>query len=855
MKRSVLLITLLSLLTLSFCSAYAQNAITVDDVVGKYGMSPIDTVKTGTDIMFKLRYVNGTGANVNISNGYEIYSPDGATWSGPVAGDTLTGAIPRSNWDLNFAMNLFTGVSRDTLGIIAAKISSSGMPIGFNGVPYGIKIGQFDESENDLHICIDSAWFRPGGTWKWAATGVNAFPTWGGPYCYLIYLNPPMSPEITNCPPTGIEGSHCATFTYDFNAVFFEGSPATFELVSGPGTINATTGVWTWNSATIADVGTSVSIVVRPCDPYGCGPDCTVPINVTNEAPVITCPPTALMKLGTTASFAVTATDACHDPLTYSILAVTPAFVGAISINPNSGVITASPVTPSNEYDIVVSVSDGNLSAQCNWQLKTFGGCPFSLQISKEHDVIQGGYWTVPVNLVSAWPGSGLGGFNILIAYDNSALSFQNATLGAPFGPAGCGWEYFTYRFGPDGNCGGGCPSGMIRIVGMAETNNGANHPDCFLPATLPATLFNLNFLVSNDRTLECQYVPIRFYWLACGDNTLSNTAGDELYISCSVADFENTLVNIGDPNVGFPTYLGAQATCDVSGGEGKPSPIRAIDFINGGIDIVCADSIDLRGDINLNGLANEIADAVNFTNYFIKGLAAFTINLNGQIAASDVNADGIALSVADLVYMIRIIVGDAQPYAKIAPVAATYTIDNGVISVDGTMGAAYLLLVGDAQPELLANNMLMQSEFDGANTRVLVYPDFGSNDIKLTAVETFSGTFLNTNGAEVLSIELATADGNMVVARELPSNFGLSQNYPNPFNPTTTISFLLPVSSDWTLTITNIVGQVIATQSGYSEAGETKVTVDASNWASGLYFYSLKTGDFANTKKMMLVR
>ena len=50
-------------------------------------------------------------------------------------------------------------------------------------------------------------------------------------------------------------------------------------------------------------------------------------------------------------------------------------------------------------------------------------------------------------------------------------------------------------------------------------------------------------------------------------------------------------------------------------GGDGKPKPIRCVDFTNGGIDIICADSIDARGDINLNGLAYEVADAVMFSN------------------------------------------------------------------------------------------------------------------------------------------------------------------------------------------------------------------------------------------------
>ena len=72
------------------------------------------------------------------------------------------------------------------------------------------------------------------------------------------------------------------------------------------------------------------------------------------------------------------------------------------------------------------------------------------------------------------------------------------------------------------------------------------------------------------------------------------------------------------------------------------------------------ADAMD-----NLNEISNEISDAVLFSNYFVYGIGVFDINEAGQIAATDVNADGLTLSVADLVYMVRIILGDAAPYPK----------------------------------------------------------------------------------------------------------------------------------------------------------------------------------------------
>jgi hypothetical protein len=65
---------------------------------------------------------------------------------------------------------------------------------------------------------------------------------------------------------------------------------------------------------------------------------------------------------------------------------------------------------------------------------------------------------------------------------------------------------------------------------------------------------------------------------------------------------------------------------------------------------------LDDRGDINLNGVPNEIADAVMLSKYFVYGLDVFHINQPAQVAATDVNADGLTLSVADLVHLIRIV-------------------------------------------------------------------------------------------------------------------------------------------------------------------------------------------------------
>jgi hypothetical protein len=473
------------------------------------------------------------------------------------------------------------------------------------------------------------------------------------------------------------------------------------------------------------------------------------------------------------------------------------------------------------------------------------------VQIEKVHNAIQGQHKLVNIFLNGA--GKPLGGFDFLIAYDASSLSAMSATKGSLFGR--CDWEYFTYRFGPFGNCGNGCPSGMIRVTGIAETNNGAYHPTCFLQGQ-SGILATLDFLVSNDRTLECQYAPVQFFWLGCGDNTFSSVAGDTLYVSRWVYDFEFN--NITDNSFGFPGFLGSPDSCLIGGGPGKPRPIRCVDFTNGGIDIICADSIDARCDINLNGLAYEIADAVMFSNYFIQGLSAFAGHVDGSVAATDANGDGLTLTVGDLVYLIRVIVGDALQLPKLNPNAlnqVTFTLINNALSITETssgVGAIYLQVEGDIRPTALgeAASMDMVYRYDGTVTRILISTR-GKNSLGV-------GRVLKLDGARSIKlIEAGSFEGYAMKSTlsTLPTEFTLSQNYPNPFNPVTNIDFTLPHAADWQLQIYNVLGQVVQTWSDHGNAGYYQIAWDASQYASGVYFYRLSTGSYSATKKMVLLK
>jgi hypothetical protein len=644
----------------------------------------------------------------------------------------------------------------------------------------------------------------------------------------------------------------CEALSYSINA------PTT----AGAGPSISAAGLITWHP-TGADIGVhDITVTVND----GCGGSASTMFSacVWNIPPTLVCGDDIFTGWGDLIEGTVTGEDldGGPSPLLYTVNSFTGP--GMVNINPANGDWswqTEFEAVYTGTFTLCIGVTDGanivpgcspNNSAECCLEITVV---PYLITIEKTHNTIQGQEETVDIFMLDdGYKNYPMGGFDFLIKYDASALILNTVDPGAFILDAG--WEYFTYRYGESGNCGSNaCPSGIVRIVSIADMNNGANHPDYYTndPAfDISNQLAVMRFLVTDDRTLECQYVPIRWIWYDCGDNAISSVTGDSLFISRYIWEFEGDFgdptSSIHNPAYAFPSLFGANSSCDVSGGVDKPEPLRFVDFINGGIDIVCADSIDARGDINLNGIDNEIADAVLFSNYFVHGLSVFDTNVDGQIAASDVNADGIVLSVADLVYLIRIIVGDALPYYKPGTQVKVNYIhaDNGLMTVDGAkIGAAFVVAEGEVTPELRADGMEMRYAFDGTNTRILVYS---------MEANSFTGEFLNVNG-NVLSIEMATAEGNQVNAKLIPTNFSLAQNYPNPFNPTTSIAFSLPMASDYTLTIFNVSGQTITTFEGANEAGNVVLDWDANDLASGIYFYRLDAGSFSETKKMVLLK
>jgi hypothetical protein len=92
-----------------------------------------------------------------------------------------------------------------------------------------------------------------------------------------------------------------------------------------------------------------------------------------------------------------------------------------------------------------------------------------------------------------------------------------------------------------------------------------------------------------------------------------------------------------------------------------------------------------------------------------------------------------------------------------------------------------------------------------------------------------------------------------------IPNEFQLFQNYPNPFNPVTTIKYRIPKLSFVTIKVYDVLGSKVATlvneQSATVGAGNYEVEFYGIGLPSGIYFYQLRAGNFAETKKMILLK
>ena len=179
---------------------------------------------------------------------------------------------------------------------------------------------------------------------------------------------------------------------------------------------------------------------------------------------------------------------------------------------------------------------------------------------------------------------------------------------------------------------------------------------------------------------------------------------------------------------------------------------------------------------------------------------------------------------------------------------------------------ATYSRILRDTSLIVLGSNRFVKrfhidSYFEYANYRAFVYGLGVLYDVYYGNAGSYNrydlrGCFVN--GVVYGDTSLTNIE---YVSSQIPEDFSLSQNYPNPFNPDTKIKFQIPFSVETTrrvvsLTIYDILGKQVAELVNQNlQPGTYEVNWNASNFPSGIYFYSLRAGDYSETRKMVLIK
>lgn len=161
--------------------------------------------------------------------------------------------------------------------------------------------------------------------------------------------------------------------------------------------------------------------------------------------------------------------------------------------------------------------------------------------------------------------------------------------------------------------------------------------------------------------------------------------------------------------------------------------------------------------------------------------------------------------------------------------IAALSSVEEVVIASDGS------LKIKETTPLNYARSNMMVANAFGV---ILV---FGGKDIK---------------GKVVPYVEILIGESVSVKDKNLPSELTLAQNYPNPFNPETTIEYSIPKSSYISLIVYDALGrEIVKLVDEVKSPGNYSATFNVLNnsIASGVYFYTLRTNDHFETKKMIL--
>ena len=166
-----------------------------------------------------------------------------------------------------------------------------------------------------------------------------------------------------------------------------------------------------------------------------------------------------------------------------------------------------------------------------------------------------------------------------------------------------------------------------------------------------------------------------------------------------------------------------------------------------------------------------------------------------------------------------------------------------------------------DLNATIIGNFGVTATTIDPGFTKTGFWYDYFSGDSMLIS-DTHGQRLLEPGEFHIYTDKpLETPDSGLVPTaidkkKQILYSFQLKQNYPNPFNPSTVISYRLPRRAEVTVSVFDLQGRLVKIlQNGMQTAGRHRLVFNAGNLASGVYIYRLRTEQFSQSRKMLLLR
>lgn len=418
---------------------------------------------------------------------------------------------------------------------------------------------------------------------------------------------------------------------------------------------------------------------------------------------------------------------------------------------------------------------------------------PTTVQISGKPDQYLGSYGYLYI-ILSHLP-KPVSAIRLAMVVDTSILKWVEVVPGVWNDTSACKWAEFGHRVEMSEFAGrNNTQLGVLRIEARADPNVLGENAGCFPLEHDPDTAFTMRFFVTNDRSVQGDFMPVNFVWYDCDDNILVDITGDTTFVANEVKNCRYETIPPADD---FPSFGGLPPECAQQ--HDRPPRIANVQFCNGGFDTPTL-FFESSGDLNQNGRSDEQKDVDLFARWLVEGYPAFNNFLDGGTFASDVNCDRTPLTVEDFACLLGRFAGylrkseycvrdylmpcteftpdDARkPGFHSPPAPLNDTSDNvatfltnprkGTVALDtkDTLSVVRLVFDGDIKPD--AHNDLLQASFrfEDGRTNVLIHPAIIDSVLQREFIT--SGELLSYTGSGRLdSVKAATRMGQPVRCR-----------------------------------------------------------------------------------------